>query len=306
MSSEDDDVPVAQLAAAASGTSDSEVDWIKDWKPTVAAGGSSPAEGTSTSDSEGHGGVDEDRPIGSYVRPAADSESEGVSSDAASEPKAKRKKVVGVPSVVPLTLLGKAPAKGAKLKTSNLLLQLEDQEFDLSGDTGAVGRYSATRKKVELDMKGVTYAGSMVKCHTLCTVLVTDGKAEIKEVFGNFVHLTKTSDVRDKEEIDGDLDNFDDFEISGDEGVDEGGGAKGGRKKGAKGRKSATKNTATKVPLPDALPAARAKSHPVRTCWQLTVRVWTENLWASRGEEENHEEVSCARSCLPARGKTRL
>jgi hypothetical protein len=154
---------------------------------------------------------------------------------------------------VPLTLLGKS-----KLKTSNLLLQLEDPEFDLSGDTGAVGRYSASRKKVELDMKGVTYAGSMVKCHTLCTVLVTDGKAEIKEVFGNFVHLTKTSDVRDKEEIDGDFDNFDDFEISGDESVDEGGNTKGGRKKGAKGRKSASKNTAAKVPLPNSPPAARA------------------------------------------------
>ena len=253
-SSEDDDVPVAQLGAVASGTSDSEVDWIKNFVPkTAPAERSSPIESTSTSDSEGLEESDGEKPLASYVRPAMDSESDGVSSDMASEPKAKRKKVVGVPSVVPLTLLGKS-----KLKTSNLLLQLEDPEFDLSGDTGAVGRYSASRKKVELDMKGVTYAGSMVKCHTLCTVLVTDGKAEIKEVFGNFVHLTKTSDVRDKEEIDGDFDNFDDFEISGDESVDEGGNTKGGRKKGAKGRKSASKNTAAKVPLPNSPPAARA------------------------------------------------
>lgn len=172
---------------------------------------------------------------------------------------AKRKKVAGVPSVVPLSLPGKS-----KLKTGNLLLQLEDPDFDLSGDTGAVGRYNASRKKVELDMKGVTYAGSMVKCHTLCTVLVTDGKAEVKEVFGNFVHLAKTADVRDKEEMEGaDFDDFDDFEISGDESVDEAGSTKGGRKKGAKGRKSATKNTAAKVPL---LSPPSALQLPVAKC----------------------------------------
>jgi len=51
----------------------------------------------------------------------------------------------------------------------------------------AVGRYNASRIKVDLDLKGVTYSGSVVNSHTLCTVVVSDGKAEIREVFG-YVH----------------------------------------------------------------------------------------------------------------------
>ena len=88
MSSEDDDVPVANLAAVASGTSDSEVDWIKDWKPTVAAGSSSPTEGTSTSDSEGFEGVDDEKAFESAwaTKPALEAPAEEAPAAEAPEP----------------------------------------------------------------------------------------------------------------------------------------------------------------------------------------------------------------------------
>lgn len=243
-SDSDDDESLAKLGAASAAadgaSSDSMPEWVKTFKFSE---GDSAADSTSASDSDGPTDTDdENKPLASFMQPA-NSES-GLSSDTGSEaPKAKRKRVTGVPSVVPLCL----PGKG-KLKMTNLLLQLEDEDLDLSGDTGAVGRFSASKKKVELDLKGVTYAGSVLKCHTLCTVVVNqhDGKAEIKEVFGNFVHLSQTADVRDKEVMaGGSFDDFEDFGISGDESVDENSRAKGGRKKGANGRKPAPKKASS-------------------------------------------------------------
>lgn len=234
----DDDQPIAALGGAAAAASDSEPDWVKGFVPQqVPREGTSPVDSSMSDSDAGDDSDDENKPLLDFMKPA-DSESEGAGSDTASGPKTKRKKVAGVPSVVPLTL----PAK-SKLKTANLLLQVEDEELDLSGDTGAVGRFEASRKKVELDMKGVTYAGSMVKCHTLWTVLVNDGKAEIKEVFGSYVHLAQTADVREREEMEGgEFDDFDDFDVDGSDSEGEGGAKKGGKKGGGKkGAKAAAK-----------------------------------------------------------------
>ena len=135
-----------------------------------------------------------------------------------------------------------------------MLLQIDNPELDLSGDTGAVGRFNAKRRSVHLDLKGVTYGGSLVKSHTLCTVVVNDGKAEVKEAFNSFVHLAKTADYSDKEEIEGaDFDNFDDFELS--EGEGDGSAAKG-KGKGAGGKRSAKKRASAKVPTAPPLPGA--------------------------------------------------
>ena len=234
----DDDAPLDQVvaknsaAAAASdgdGDSGSEPDWVKTYKVKqveARSGDESDSASISNSDAGDIYSDDEDQPVLSFMKDA-DSESASAS-EATAEPKKKKTKTKGVPNLVPLSL----PPKG-KIKTSNLLLQLEDEELDLSGDSGAVGRYNAEKSRVDLDLKGVTYSGKCLKSHTLCTVVVSGGEATIQEVFGNFVHLRQTADVRDKEELSGDFDDFDDFDISGDE--SEGEGKKGG-KKGAKGK----------------------------------------------------------------------
>ena len=165
----------------------------------------------------------------------------GSGSAAEGATKVRKKKLTGVPSKVQLSV----PGKG-KVKTTNMLLQIDNPELDLSGDTGAVGRFNAKRRSVHLDLKGVTYGGSLVKSHTLCTVVVNDGKAEVKEAFNSFVHLAKTADYSDKEEIEGaDFDNFDDFELS--EGEGDGSAAKG-KGKGAGGKRGAKKRASAKQP----------------------------------------------------------
>ena len=240
-SDSDDDAPIGELGGQSD--SASEPDWVKSWEPSQRSDGPSPALSTGSSSDGGWGGPsdEEDVPLANLAPGRTGSDSSESGSAAEGTTKVRKKKLTGVPSKVQLSV----PGKG-KVKTTNMLLQIDNPELDLSGDTGAVGRFNAKRRSVHLDLKGVTYGGSLVKSHTLCTVVVNDGKAEVKEAFNSFVHLAKTADYSDKEEIEGaDFDNFDDFELS--EGEGDGSAAKG-KGKGAGGKGGAKKRASAKQP----------------------------------------------------------
>ena len=242
-SDSDDDAPIGEQGGLSPDSGESEPDWIKSWEPSQRSDGPSPALSTGSSSDGGWGGPsdEEDVPLANLApgRTGSDSSESGSAAEGAT--KVRKKKLTGVPSTVQLSV----PGKG-KVKTTNMLLQIDNPELDLSGDTGAVGRFNAKRRSVHLDLKGVTYGGSLVKSHTLCTVVVNDGKAEVKEAFNSFVHLAKTADYSDKEEIEGaDFDNFDDFELS--EGEGDGSAAKG-KGKGAGGKRGAKKRASAKQP----------------------------------------------------------
>ena len=242
-SDSDDDAPIGEQGGLSPDSGGSEPDWIKSWEPSQRSDGPSPALSTGSSSDGGWGGPsdEEDVPLANLApgRTGSDSSESGSAAEGAT--KVRKKKLTGVPSTVQLSV----PGKG-KVKTTNMLLQIDNPELDLSGDTGAVGRFNAKRRSVHLDLKGVTYGGSLVKSHTLCTVVVNDGKAEVKEAFNSFVHLAKTADYSDKEEIEGaDFDNFDDFELS--EGEGDGSAAKG-KGKGAGGKRGAKKRASAKQP----------------------------------------------------------
>ena len=240
-SDSDDDAPIGELGGQSD--SGSEPDWVKSWEPSQRSDGPSPALSTGSSSDGGWGGPsdEEDVPLANLAPGRTGSDSSESGSAAEGTTKVRKKKLTGVPSTVQLSV----PGKG-KVKTTNMLLQIDNPELDLSGDTGAVGRFNAKRRSVHLDLKGVTYGGALVKSHTLCTVVVNDGKAEVKEAFSSFVHLAKTADYSDKEEIEGaDFDNFDDFELS--EGEGDGSAAKG-KGKGAGGKGGAKKRASAKQP----------------------------------------------------------
>ena len=240
-SDSDDDAPIGELGGQSD--SGSEPDWVKSWEPSQRSDGPSPALSTGSSSDGGWGGPsdEEDVPLANLAPGRTGSDSSESGSAAEGTTKVRKKKLTGVPSTVQLSV----PGKG-KVKTTNMLLQIDNPELDLSGDTGAVGRFNAKRRSVHLDLKGVTYGGALVKSHTLCTVVVNDGKAEVKEAFNSFVHLAKTADYSDKEEIEGaDFDNFDDFELS--EGEGDGSAAKG-KGKGAGGKGGAKKRASAKQP----------------------------------------------------------
>ena len=102
---------------------------------------------------------------GDMAAPALTRSSTANSATSTSAPTRVRSKLPA--AELPLVL----PRGGARAGRTTVLVQADgaSDAFDLSGDVGAVGRLTATRSGVILDLQGHRYAGSIVPC---CTHLV--------------------------------------------------------------------------------------------------------------------------------------
>ncbi len=76
-----------------------------------------------------------------------------------------------------------------RLDESLTLLQAEDDELDLSGDVGAVGRVKVEGEDVVLDIKGTLYRATTYGTNSMCVVAVGDEDAKVTAVMNHAVVL---------------------------------------------------------------------------------------------------------------------
>jgi len=120
-------------------------------------------------------------------------------------------------SCLPLTLSAKQP--------SMILLQLPDDQTDLSGDVGTVGLLKRNNDdtkppySVTLDLKGKVFHGAVLPSCTLLSVAITGSEAQVNSSSDSVVHLNFTSDFGEAETMEGALDEsqFADLESDVDE-----------------------------------------------------------------------------------------
>lgn len=88
-----------------------------------------------------------------------------------------------------------------KLDDSLVLLQSVDNNMDLSGDVGAVGRVKVQDGELFLDIKGVVYRTSVNPCNSLCVVSVGEDEARVTATLDEAVVLTSERNLFASDEI---------------------------------------------------------------------------------------------------------
>lgn len=84
-------------------------------------------------------------------------------------------------------------------KRTTMLVQLEDNKMDLTGDVGAIGRLHTRKEKgVMLDIKGQQYTGEIVPCGTFLVVGIGPTEAKVESIMSDFCQISRKRNVFDK------------------------------------------------------------------------------------------------------------
>ncbi|KAL2634770.1 hypothetical protein R1flu_006249 [Riccia fluitans] len=106
-----------------------------------------------------------------------------------------------------------------KIHRTKVLLECEDDGLDLSGDMGAVGRFTVTGRgdgELSLDLKGVIYKTTIVPSNTFLVVNVGQTEAKVEAIMNDFIQLQPdVNQVGDETVVEGTLEDFG-FEVDND------------------------------------------------------------------------------------------
>jgi hypothetical protein len=80
-----------------------------------------------------------------------------------------------------------------------MVIQLQDQSLDLSGDVGAIGRLRTKKRSILLDIKGKAYKGTVVPTPSFLLVGIGGKDAKIESFVNQMVLLDYESSVFDSE-----------------------------------------------------------------------------------------------------------
>jgi hypothetical protein len=86
----------------------------------------------------------------------------------------------------------------APSKTSRgwpLLVQLNDSTVDFQNDTGVIGRVSAQKRALTMDLKGHRFTGHIRPCASLLVVGVTGGEAKVEAIMDEFCELSDQTNI---------------------------------------------------------------------------------------------------------------
>ncbi|XP_024388665.1 uncharacterized protein [Physcomitrium patens] len=100
---------------------------------------------------------------------------------------------------------------GEKVNKTKVLLECEGDALDLSGDMGAVGRFTVNRRDNELllDLKGVIYKTTIVPSNTFFLVNVGQTDAKVESIMSDFVQLRADTIGKENETVvEGTLQDF--------------------------------------------------------------------------------------------------
>ncbi|KAI0565638.1 DNA-binding protein BIN4 [Gracilaria domingensis] len=106
-----------------------------------------------------------------------------------------------------------------KVDDSLVLLQSSDEDLDLSGDVGAVGRVKVSEEGLFFDIKGVVYRVTTHATNTACIVQMVEDEARVTSVMDEVLtlHIDRNVFASDEIIINGNLDdNSDEESLFGD------------------------------------------------------------------------------------------
>eukprot|EP01135_Chromosphaera_perkinsii_P001061 Nk52_evm11s158 gene=Nk52_evmTU11s158 len=101
-----------------------------------------------------------------------------------------------------------------------ILMETENENLDMSGDIGAVGRFGCDlRNGVTLDLKGYIYKGDVCACNSFMVVGIGTTEAKVESVIDSYFNVTCKGGALDTEDVvEGTL-NEDDWSIASDANV---------------------------------------------------------------------------------------
>ncbi|KAG0583640.1 hypothetical protein KC19_3G151200 [Ceratodon purpureus] len=100
---------------------------------------------------------------------------------------------------------------GEKINKTKVLLECEGDAVDLSGDMGAVGRFTVDRRDNDLlmDLKGIIYKTTIVPSNTFFVVNVGQTEAKVEAIMSDFVQLREDTNFNENETmVEGTLQGF--------------------------------------------------------------------------------------------------
>jgi hypothetical protein len=88
--------------------------------------------------------------------------------------------------------------KQPKRNRSTMLVQIEDNNLELSGDIGAIGRLTTLPNEgIILDLKGHQYGGSIVPCGSFMVVGFQPKEARVETIISDFVQVEHLANMID-------------------------------------------------------------------------------------------------------------
>lgn len=84
---------------------------------------------------------------------------------------------------------------------SCMIVEVDDDALNLSGDTGVVGRFKVREGRIVLDLKGTVYEGAYTPCTTLMAVTMGSDTARVEHLTNHVVQATRTGNIFDKEQV---------------------------------------------------------------------------------------------------------
>eukprot|EP00002_Diphylleia_rotans_P032672 TRINITY_DN6879_c0_g1_i2.p1 TRINITY_DN6879_c0_g1~~TRINITY_DN6879_c0_g1_i2.p1 ORF type:complete len:187 (+),score=64.01 TRINITY_DN6879_c0_g1_i2:62-622(+) len=150
----------------------------------------------------------------------------------------------------------------ANVDRKTALLECAQQDLDIEGDIGTVGRVRKEGSALTIDLKGYIFSGTVCPSNSFLVINVVGNEARVESIINDFIQTELTGNIFDAEAVEeGNIDEFDVKEEPGDEeenedgenGVkkEEGAAKKAGRKKAGdddgKAKKKTTKSVISKV-----------------------------------------------------------
>merc|ERR1719336_3384814 len=84
-------------------------------------------------------------------------------------------------------------------KYGSLILEVEDKNLNVEGDTGVIGRLRATQSKVTIDMASQIWAGPLVETNSIMLVSLEPKQAQIEGILSGVVRCKKLHNIYDFE-----------------------------------------------------------------------------------------------------------
>lgn len=109
------------------------------------------------------------------------------------KPKAKRKSKT-ISNQVKVSI-----PKAIKGDGEFVLVEVEDPQMNLGGDTGVVGRFKTEKDTIVLDLKGSVYKGTMVPCHSMMVVSIGADTAKAECILNHYVPAQRTGNIFENE-----------------------------------------------------------------------------------------------------------
>ena len=115
-----------------------------------------------------------------------------MSTTSSSQPPKKRRRTSFAPAVQLETLPLMLPKKSSE---NTILVQLDDQELDMKGDAGTIGRLRVKEGRIELDLNGKKLHGQIYPSVTCMVVSINKSEARVTQMVDEICVVSRQEDM---------------------------------------------------------------------------------------------------------------